>query len=45
MATYEGKTDLLHHLDVFNNQMDLLQVTTIARCKCFAVMLLETTKK
>ena len=45
MATYEGKTNPQDHLDAFNNQTDLLQVTTIARCKCFAVTLLGTTKK
>ena len=31
MATYEGKTDPLDHLDAFNDQMDLLQVTMLAR--------------
>ena len=29
MATYEGKTNTQDHLDDFNDQMDLLQVTTI----------------
>ena len=45
MATYEGKTDPQDHLDAFNDQMDLLQVTTLARCRCFAVMLSGITKK
>ena len=39
MAMYEGKTDPLDHLDVLNDQMDLLQVTMLARCRCFAVRL------
>ena len=39
MATYEGKMDPLDHLDAFNEQMDFLQVTTLARYKCFAVTL------
>ena len=33
MVTYEGKTDSQDHLDAFNDQMDLLQVTTLARCR------------
>ena len=45
MATYEGKTDPLDHLDAFNHQMDLLQVTMLARCRCFAVTLSGTAKK
>ena len=45
MATYEGKTYHLYHLDTFNDQMDLLQVTMIARCRCFTVMLSGRTKK
>ena len=45
MATYKGNTDPLDHLDAFNDQMDLLQVTMLARCRCFAVTLLGTTKK
>ena len=45
MATYEGKIDPLDHLDAFNDQMDLLQVTLLARCRCFAVILSGTAKK
>ena len=45
MAMYEGKTDLSDHLDAFNDQMDLFQVTTLARYICFAVTLSGTTKK
>ena len=45
MATYEGKTDPLDHLDSFNDQMDLLQVTMLAGCKCFAVTLSRIAKK
>ena len=44
-ATYEGNTDPQDHLDAFNDQMDLLQVTTLARCKCFTVTLSRTAKK
>ena len=40
MATYEGKTNPLDHLDAFNDQMDLFQDT-----RCFAVMLLGIAKK
>ena len=45
MMTYEGKTDPQDHLNIFNNQMDLLQISSWARCRCFAVMLTATTKK
>ena len=45
MATYEGKIDPLDHLDAFNNQMNLLQVTTLARWRCFIVMLSGIAKK
>ena len=45
MAAYEGKIDPLDHLDAFNYQMDLLQVTLLTRCRCFAVTLSGTTKK
>ena len=45
MAAYEGKTNPLDHLDAFNDQMDLLQVTTLAHCRCFAVTLSGTAKK
>ena len=45
MAAYEGKTDPLDYLDTFNDQMDLLQVTLLAHCPCFAVTLPRTTKK
>ena len=45
MATYEGKTNPQDHLDAFNDQMDLLQVTTLACYRCFAVTLSGTTKK
>ena len=45
MAAYEGKTEPLDYLDTFNDQMDLLQVTLLARCPCFTVTLSRTTKK
>ena len=45
MAAYEGNTNPLDHLDSFNDQMDLLQVTLLARCRCFVVTLSRTTKK
>ena len=45
MAAYEGKADPLDHLDAFNDQMDLLQVTLLACCRCFAVTLSGTAKK
>ena len=45
MATYEGKINPLDHFYAFNDQMDLLQVINLARCKCFAVTLSGTTKK
>ena len=45
MATYEGKTNPLDHLDAFNDQMDLLQVTLLAHCRCFIVTLSGTAKK
>ena len=45
MAMYEGKTNPQDHLDAFNDQMDLLQVTTLIRCRCFTVTLSRTTKK
>ena len=45
MATYEGKTDPLNHLDAFKDQMDLLQVLTLARCRCFTVTLWGTAEK
>ena len=35
----------LDHLDAFNNKMDLLQVTMLARCRCVTVTLSGTTKK
>ena len=45
MATYKGKTDTQDHLDALNDQMDLLQVTTLALYKCFTVTLSGTAKK
>ena len=45
MTPYEGKTDPQDHLDAFNDQMDLLQVSVRARCQCFAVTLIATSKK
>ena len=35
IPSYEGKTDLHDHLDVFNDQIDLLQVNDLAKCRCF----------
>ena len=45
MTAYEGKTNPLDHLDAFNDQMDLSQVTLLVRYRCFAVTLSGTTKK
>ena len=45
MTAYEGKTYPKDHFDAFNDQMDPLQVTSYARCRCFTVMLSGTTKK
>ena len=45
MAAYEGKANPLDHLDAFNDQMDPLQVTLLARCRCFVVTLSGTNKK
>ena len=45
MATYKGKIDPQDDLDVFNDQINLLQVITLAHCRCFAVTLSGTTKK
>ena len=45
IATYEGKIDPQDYLDAFNDRMDLLQVTTLARYGCFVVTLSRTTKK
>ena len=45
MAAYEGKTDPLDHLDAFNDQMDLLHATLLARYRCFTVTLSCTAKK
>ena len=45
MTTYEGKIDPHDHLDAFNDQMDLLQVSSLAWCRCFVVILTAITKK
>ena len=45
MTTYEEKTDPQDYLNVFNNQMDLRQVSSRARCRCFAATLTATAKK
>ena len=45
MTMYKGKTDPQDHLDSFNDQMDLLQVSSRARCRCFTVILTATSKK
>ena len=45
MTTYEGKTDPHDHLNTFNDQMDLLQVSSRARCRCFTVTLTTIAKK
>ena len=45
MTTYEGKTDPQDHLDTFNDQMDLLQVSSRAQCRCFAITWTKTAKK
>ena len=45
MTTYEGKTDPQDHLNAFNDQMDLFEVSSQAWCRCFAVTLTTTAKK
>ena len=45
MTTYEGKTNPQDNLDAFKYHMDQLQVSSRARCRCFAVTLTATTKK
>ena len=45
ITTYEGKTDPQDHLDAFNDQMDLLQLSSQAQYLCFAVTLTTMTKK
>ena len=45
MTTYKGKTDPQDHLNAFNDQMHILQVSSLVRCRCFAVTLTTTTKK
>ena len=45
MTIYEGKTDPQDHLDAFKDQMDLLQVLSQVRYRCFEVTLTATTKK
>ena len=45
MVIYEGKPDPQDHLDAFNDQMDLLQVTSFTSCRCFVVTLSGITKK
>ena len=45
ITTYKGKTDPQDHLNTFNDQMDLLQVSSQARCRCFVVRLTVTAKK
>ena len=45
MTTYERKTDPQDHLDMFNDQMDLLQVSSRAQCRCFVVTLMAIAKK
>ena len=45
MATYEGKTDPQVHLYTFNDQWDLLQVISLAHCRCFTVTLSGASKK
>ena len=45
IAAYKGKANPLDHLDAFNDQMDLLQVTLLARYRCFVVTLSGTAKK
>ena len=45
MMTYEEETDPQDYLDAFNDQMDVLQVSSRARCRCFAVILTATAKK
>ena len=45
IPSYEGKTDPYDHLDAFNDQMDLLQVNDLAKCRCFTVTLTQVAKK
>ena len=42
---YKGKTDPQDHLDAFNDEMDLVQVSSRAQCRCFTVTLTVTAKK
>ena len=44
IPSYEEKTDPRDHLDVFNDQMDLLQVNDLSKCRCF-VTLTQVAKK
>ena len=45
ITKYEEKMDPQDHLDAFNDQMDLLQASSRARCRCFTVILTATAKK
>ena len=45
IPSYEGKSNPSDHLDVFNDQMDLLQVNNLAKCRCFAITLTQVAKK
>ena len=45
MTTYEEKIDPQDYLDAFNDQMDLLHVSSRAQCRCFTVIVMATTKK
>ena len=40
IPSYKGKTNPCDHLDVFNDQMELLQVNDLAKCHCFAITLM-----
>lgn len=41
---YEGKTDPLEYVSIFNDDMNLTVMIGLARCKCFLVTLAKTAK-
>ena len=45
MMLYKGKTDPQVHLDHFNDLMELHQVSDLAKCHCFIVILNKGLKK
>ena len=45
IPAYEGLIDPKDHLDAFNDYIDLSRVSSLARCRCFAVTLTKNAKK